>query len=49
MRVMLLTYESWGDVESMMELAMQLQTISAAVRMSAPVGCAELLPVPMGV
>jgi vancomycin aglycone glucosyltransferase len=51
MRVLLSTY---GDVEPMAGLAVQLRTFGAEVRVCAPPDCAELLgnvgvPVPIGV
>ena len=43
MRVLLSTYGSRGDVESMAGLAVQLRTLGAEVRVCAPPDCAELL------
>ena len=43
MRVVLLTYESRGDVEPMAGRAVQLRTLGAEVRVCAPPDCAELL------
>jgi vancomycin aglycone glucosyltransferase len=43
MRVLLSTYESRGDVESMAGLAVRLRTLAAQVRVCAPPDSAELL------
>jgi vancomycin aglycone glucosyltransferase len=54
MPVVLLTYESRGDVEPMAGLAVQMRTLGAQVRVCAPTDCAELLgdvgvpPAPIG-
>jgi vancomycin aglycone glucosyltransferase len=55
MRVALSTYGSRGDVEPMAALAVQMWSLGAEVRVSAPPDCAELLArvggplVPIGV
>jgi UDP:flavonoid glycosyltransferase YjiC (YdhE family) len=43
MRVLLSTYESHGDVEPMVGLAVQLRALGAEVRVCAPPAFAELL------
>jgi vancomycin aglycone glucosyltransferase len=43
MRVLLSTYESHGDVEPMVGLAVQLRALGAEVRVCAPPDFAELL------
>jgi vancomycin aglycone glucosyltransferase len=42
MPVVLLTYESRGDVEPMAGLAVKLRTLGAEARVCAPPDCAEL-------
>jgi vancomycin aglycone glucosyltransferase len=43
MRALMLTYGSRGDVEPKAGLAVQLRTLGAEVRVSAPPDCVELL------